>query len=273
MSDSSGRLVKTVEQPGDVPATPPRDPWYALSSLTPARIALGHVGAALPTSRHLDLQLAHARARDAVWRPFGAAALADAFRADGHQVVRVHSAARDRHEYLARPDLGRRLAPESAAMLATHAGAYDIGVVVGDGLAPLAAEGHAPALARALLSRIDPSWRVAPVVVAEQMRVALGDEVGAALGVRMVVVLIGERPGMSAQDSLGAYVTWAPRVGRSDAERNCVSNVRPEGLTYDAAATTIAWLLREASRRELTGVALRVEPVTEIAGKRVVGSG
>ena len=221
----------------------------------------------MPTSRHLDLQLAHARARDAVWRPFGAVGLADAFRADGHEVIAVHSAARDRGEYLARPDLGRRLAPESAALLATRAGAYDLGFVVGDGLAPLAAEGHAPALVRALLARIDPSWRVAPVVVAEQM----GDEAAAVLGARMVVVLIGERPGMSAQDSLGAYVTWAPRLGRSDAERNCVSNVRPEGLSYEAAAATIAWLLKEARRRELTGVALRVEPVTEIAGKQVVG--
>ena len=158
-------------------------------------------------------------------------------------------------------------------MLSTHAGAYDLGFVVGDGLAPLAAERHAFALVRALLARVDPSWRIAPVVVAEQMRVALGDEVGAVLGARVVVVLIGERPGMSAQDSLGAYVTWAPRVGRSDAERNCVSNVRPEGLAYEAAATTIAWLLREARRRELTGVALRVEPVTEIAGKGVVSEG
>ena len=237
-----------------------RDAWHALAALTPARVALGRTGAALPTARHLELQLAHARARDAVWHPLDAVALVATLRADGHEVVHVHSAARDRREYLERPDLGRRLGEGAADALASHAGDWDVAFVVGDGLAPLAAERHAPALLRALRTRLDASWRVAPVVVAELARVALGDPVGAALGAPLVAVLLGERPGMSATDSLGVYVTWAPRPGRTDAERNCVSNVRPEGLPYDAAATTLAWLLREARRRALTGVSLRVAP-------------
>ncbi len=247
-------------------AAPARDPWHGLAALTPARVALGHTGPALPTARHLELQLAHARARDAVWHRLDAAALADALGADGRAVLRVRSAARDRREYLERPDLGRRLADADAAALAAHAapgaagGGWDVAFVVGDGLAALAAERHAPALLRLLRARLGgdaDGWRVAPVVVAEQARVALGDAVGAALGARMVAVLLGERPGMSAPDSLGVYVTWAPRPGRTDAERNCVSNVRPEGLPYGRAADTLAWLLRAARARRLTGVGLR----------------
>jgi ethanolamine ammonia-lyase small subunit len=244
----------------------PRDPWHALAALTPARIALGRTGAALPTARHLELQLAHARARDAVWHPLDADALTDALRADGHEVLRVRSAADDRRTYLERPDLGRRLAPGADATLGARAGEWDLALVVGDGLAPLAAERHAPALLRALRARLDPSWRVAPLVLVEQARVAIGDPIGAALGARLVAVLLGERPGMSAPDSLGVYLTWEPRVGRTDAERNCVSNVRPEGLAYEAAAATVAWLLHAARRRALTGVALRVDPPAALPG-------
>ena len=251
---SDGHMSRDIDE-----ADLTRDPWHALASLTPARIALGRTGAALPTARHLELQLAHALARDAVHRAFDPDALTEALRTDGHEVLRIRSAAHDRREYLERPDLGRRLGDGADSTLGTHAGEWDLAVVVGDGLAPLAAERHAPALIRAMLARLDASWRVAPIVVAERARVALGDPIGAALGARIVAVLIGERPGMSAHDSLGVYVTWAPRVGRTDAERNCVSNVRPEGLGYEAAATTIAWLLREARRRALTGVGLRVD--------------
>jgi ethanolamine ammonia-lyase small subunit len=236
-----------------------RDPWHVLSALTPARIALGRSGAAVPTSRHLELQLAHARSRDAVHRPFEVQALLDALRADGRDVLQVHSAARDRREYLERPDLGRHLAPSAASSLAAHAGDWDLAIVVGDGLAPLAAERHAPPLLRALDAHLDRTWRIAPIVVAEQARVALGDDVGAALGARLTVVMLGERPGLSATDSLGVYITWAPRRGRTDAERNCVSNVRPEGLAYEPAAATIAWLLRAATHRSVTGVTLSVD--------------
>ncbi|HEY0780551.1 MAG TPA: ethanolamine ammonia-lyase light chain EutC, partial [Gemmatirosa sp.] len=157
---------------------PPRDAWHALAALTPARVALGRTGSALPTARHLELQLAHARAREAVWHPMDAAAIADAFRADGHDVVRVHSAARDRREFLERPDRGRQLADGDAARLARHADAWDLAFVVGDGLAALAAERHAPALVHAVCTRLAAdagvpgasAWRVAPVIVAEQAR-------------------------------------------------------------------------------------------------------
>ena len=245
-----------------------RDPWHALAALTPARVALGRTGSALPTASHLALQLAQARARDAVWHPLDTAALAGALIDDGHAVVCVHSAARDRREYLARPDLGRQLAAGEAGRLATHArpvGAppWDLAFVVADGLAALAATRHGPALVRAVCAALarpgaHDAWRVAPVVVAEQARVALGDHVGAALGARLVAVLLGERPGMSAPDSLGVYLTWTPRPGRTDAERNCVSNVRPEGLSCAAAAATVATLARAARQQQLTGVALRI---------------
>ena len=248
-----------------------RDPWHALAALTPARVALGHTGSALPTASHLALQLAQARARDAVWHPLDADALAAAFRADGHEVVRVHSAARDRREYLARPDLGRQLAAGEAERLAAHArteggGGWDLAFVVADGLAALAAERHAPALVRAVCAALagdaehggPTAWRIAPIVVAEQARVALGDHVGAALGARLVAVLLGERPGMSAPDSLGVYLTWDPRPGRTDAERNCVSNVRVEGLGYSAAAASVVALAGAARGQRLTGVGLRV---------------
>ncbi len=235
-----------------------RDPWHVLAALTPARVALGRTGSSVPTARHLDLQLAHARARDAVWHPLDAAGLAAAFAADGHRVVRVRSAARDRREFLQRPDLGRRLSEDAPGPLARVAGDWDLAFVVADGLAALAAERHAPALVRAVCDRLaGGAWRIGPVVVAEQARVALGDAVGEALGARLVVVLLGERPGMSAPDSLGAYLTWAPRPGRTDAERNCVSNVRPEGLAVGPAADTIAWLARAARQGRLSGVGLR----------------
>lgn len=243
-----------------------RDPWHVLSALTPARIALGRSGAAVPTTRHLELQLAHARSRDAVHRPFDVDAVLGALHRDGRDTVRVHSAARDRREYLARPDLGRRLDATSAEGLARHAGVWDVAFIVGDGLAPLAAERHAPPLLRALAAQLDPAWRVAPVVVAEQARVALADQIGAALGARLTAIMLGERPGLSATDSLGVYLTWAPHPGRTDAERNCVSNVRPEGLAYEPAASTIAWLLREATRRSVTGVTLKIDR-TSIGGE------
>ena len=247
-------MSELVNQPDQAPVPASRDPWYTLAALTPARIALGHVGAGLPTARHLELQLAQARARDAVWRPFEADALESALITAGHDVIRVHSTARNRHEYLGRPDLGRQLMPNDTRLLEERAGDWTLGFVVADGLATLAAERHAPELVRAVCARLDPSWSVAPIVIAEQARVALGDPIGEALGLQMVIVLIGERPGMSAHDSLGAYITWAPRTGRTDAERNCVSNVRPEGLGYEPAADTIAGILRQARLRGHTGV-------------------
>lgn len=237
----------------------PPDPWSRLCALTPARIALGRTGASLPTREVLAFSLAHARARDAVHAAFDAEATARAVEALGLQTLTVESAVPDRHAYLRRPDLGRRLSGASrAALSALPRQPCDLAIVVADGLSSTAVHAHAAALVEALQPAIRAAgWRTAPVVLARQARVALGDEVGEILGARLVVVLVGERPGLSSPDSLGAYITHMPRIGRTDAERNCVSNIRAEGLRYEAAAFKIAWLAREALRIGLTGVALK----------------
>jgi len=252
-----------VSDPADPGAPPPpvlTDPWQALRALTPARIALGRTGASQPTSAQLAFGLAHARARDAVHAPLEVAVLADALREAGFEVLHAHSRAADRPTYLRRPDLGRRLDAASLERLRAAAGAArpDLVFVVADGLSAIAVARHAVPLLRAARERLA-GWRIGPVVVAEQARVALGDEVGEALGAGAVALLVGERPGLSSPDSLGVYLTWAPKVGRSDAERNCISNVRPEGLSYDRAAATLASLLAGARRLGATGVGLKDE--------------
>ena len=241
------------------PAAP--DPWVALRALTPARIALGRAGTSLPTRAHLEFQLAHARARDAVHDALDLPALAADLDAAGLSTLAVRSAAPDRLGYLQRPDLGRRLDPESRVRLGAAAGsAVDAVFVVGDGLAARAAQRHAAPVLASLVPRLrDAGWRLGPAVAAEQARVALADEIGAALDAPLAVILLGERPGLSAPESLGAYLTWGPRPGRTDAERNCVSNIRPEGLGYDLAADRLLYLMTEAGRRRLSGVALKEE--------------
>jgi ethanolamine ammonia-lyase small subunit len=235
------------------------DPWARLAALTPARIALGRAGAALPTREILKLALAHARARDAVHTPLDVDALDRALRDLDLATLHVASAAESRAQYLLRPDLGRTLAHESRPRL-TAAGDLDVALIVGDGLSATAVQAHAAPLIAALLPALEAAdWSLAPVVIATQARVALGDEIGALMRARAVVMLIGERPGLSAADSLGAYLTYAPRAGRTDAERNCVSNVRGGGLTYERAAAKIAWLLREMLHRGVSGVALKDE--------------
>jgi ethanolamine ammonia-lyase small subunit len=225
------------------------DALDALRAATRARVALGRAGDSLPTARLLELRAAHAAARDAVHHPLDPALL------DLPQALRVHSAAADRAEYLQRPDLGRVLAPGTELPRGEH----DVAFVVADGLSPLAVHTHAVPVLRAVLARLE-GWDVAPVVVAEQARVALGDEVAVALGARMVVVLVGERPGMSSTDSLGLYLTFAPRTGTPDSARNCLSNVRPpHGTGYEAAAATLVMLMTEARRRGLSGVALKAD--------------
>ena len=238
------------------------DPWAALRALTPARIALGRAGQSLPTRAHLDFQLAHARARDAVHEALDIGRLGDALASSGLETLQVRSAAPDRVTYLQRPDLGRRLDPASRAALAAAAAtdSADAVFVVADGLSARAAQSHAAPLLAALAPRLhEAGWRLGPVVVALQARVALGDEIGALLGARLVLVLLGERPGLSAPDSLGAYLTWDPRPGRTDAERNCVSNIRPEGLVPALAADRLYHLMLEAARRRLSGVALKAD--------------
>ncbi|MFG1183327.1 ethanolamine ammonia-lyase subunit EutC [Xanthobacter aminoxidans] len=238
-----------------------RDPWSKLSRHTPARIALGRTGASLPTEEVLRFALAHAQARDAVHTPFDAARVEEEVRGLGFSTLRAESAAQARDVYLRRPDLGRRLSDESRTRLAQAAGEpVDLALVVADGLSSAAVHAHTLPFLAALKARItDAGWTTAPVVIASQARVALGDEVGHLLKARTVVLLVGERPGLSSPDSLGLYLTYNPKPGRSDAERNCISNVRPEGLAYDLAAFKLAWHIREAFARQITGVELKDE--------------
>jgi len=235
------------------------DPWSHLARLTPARIALGHAGCALPTREVLKFALAHARARDAVHTRFDVERVETAIRAVGFETLTVVSAAASREIYLRRPDLGRRLSPASRTMLEARTGPdVDLVLVVADGLSAAAVHAQAVPLIAALRPLIaQAGWRVAPIVLAREARVALGDEIGALLKARAVAVLVGERPGLSSPDSLGVYLTFAPKIGRTDAERNCVSNIRQEGLAPEAAAVKVTWLLREALRRQLSGIALK----------------
>lgn len=224
--------------------TPPAR-WLDLRRLTPARVALGRVGNGVPTEPHLAFQADHAAARDAVHAALDVDALRAAISRECHV---VHSAAPDRATYLRRPDLGRRLA--AGTVLPEAPG--QVAIVLADGLSAIAVQRHAPALVAALALP-------GPIVIATQARVALGDAVGEAMRAEAVVVLIGERPGLSAADSVGAYLTWRPRIGRTDAERNCISNIRPEGLAIPLASRKILWLLGEMRRLGLSGVALKDE--------------
>lgn len=233
------------------------DPWRALRAHTPARIGLGRAGASLPTGELLRFGSAHAMARDAVHRPLDVTALRTALEADGWPTLSVESAAPDRAAYLMRPDLGRRLADASVATLQGAGGACDVLFVVGDGLSSLAVDSHAQVLLHHLRTQAPAGCTIGPVVLATQARVALGDAIGEALGAQLVVVLIGERPGLSSPDSLGAYLTWAPKPGRRDSERNCVSNIRPAGLAPERAATKLWWLCAEARRLGTTGIRLK----------------
>lgn len=240
------------------------NPWLDLRRLTPARIALGRTGTSLPTHAQLDFQFAHAQARDAVHLPFDHAGLSQEMTARGRESLLLRSAAHDRHSYLQRPDLGRKLHDDSAQRLREYAqanpGGIDVAVVVADGLSALAVHRHtAPFLSHMEEHATAEGWSLSPVILVEQGRVAVSDEIGELLGAKMVVMLIGERPGLSSPDSLGLYFTYAPKVGLTDAYRNCISNVRLEGLSYAMAAHRLAYLMREACRRQLSGVNLKDE--------------
>jgi ethanolamine ammonia-lyase small subunit len=230
--------------------------WRDLRRFTPARVALGRVGNGLPTAAHLAFQAAHAAARDAVHAALDVEALLADLAAGGIAARHVRTACPDRPTYLLRPDLGRRLADADRTALAAVPVPAQLAIVICDGLSATAVQRHAAPLVLALLPALE---RGGPVVVATQGRVALGDDIGAALGAEAVLVLIGERPGLSAPDSLGAYLTWQPRPGRTDAERNCVSNIRPEGLPVPAAAARLAWLIAAMRRLGLSGVGLKDE--------------
>lgn len=256
-NDVSGRVQ-------DKPSALVQDnPWQALRRFTDARIALGRVGASLPTTQVLEFGVAHALARDAVYAALDVPRLAaDLMPIAGAPMV-VRSEATDRREYLLRPDFGRVLYEDkgvhNAAPLRATDPPPDVVFVLADGLSAVAVQQHAAPLLAVLLPLLPRGWRVSPPVIATQARVAIGDDIGERLGARMVVVLIGERPGLSAADSLGAYLTFEPRRGRTNAERNCVSNIRPAGLPYIVAARRIAWLMSAAIDRRLTGVGLADE--------------
>jgi ethanolamine ammonia-lyase small subunit len=232
-----------------------------LRELTPARVALGRAGASLPTKALLEFTLDHARARDAVHAAFDAEGLSQNLAGLGLEAVRVSSQAPDRKDYLARPDLGRKLELDSRRRLVNSVGpASQLAIIVGDGLSPAAVNAHAVGLLRELLPLLAAdAIGVGRAVVATGARVALGDEIGETLSARMTAMLIGERPGLSAADSLGVYLTFAPAVGTTDVKRNCVSNIHGAGLSYRDAALKIGWLIREGLARKLTGVALKDE--------------
>ncbi|MCX7370464.1 MAG: ethanolamine ammonia-lyase subunit EutC [Alphaproteobacteria bacterium] len=230
--------------------------WRDLRRFTDARVALGRAGNALPTAAHLDFQEAHARARDAVWSSLDVAKLEEELSPLGLPLQRVTSQAEERRRFLLRPDLGRRL-PEGTALPKSLG---SIALVIADGLCASGVQQQAPALLSVLVpALIKAGFTPGPIIIAEQARVALGDDVAEAMEAAAVVVLIGERPGLSATDSMGLYITWAARRGSNDAMRNCISNIRPGGLSADFAAAKALWLLAEARKLGATGVALKDE--------------
>jgi ethanolamine ammonia-lyase small subunit len=251
MSDKERDLAPALELPAA----------NRLRALTPARVALGRTGVSLPTRARLDFERCHAMARDAVHSRLEIAALAKTLRTlTGLDVLCLHSAAPDRATYLQRPDLGRTLDEPSAKLIAESVanGPFDLALIVSDGLSALAIEHHAVPLIEGFMP-MAAGLRLAPISVVEQGRVAIGDPIGSLLGAQVSVILIGERPGLSSPDSLGVYITWAPRPGRTDAERNCISNIRAEGLSYAQAAAQLSAILGEARRLHLTGVALKLQ--------------
>ncbi|MEM6707817.1 MAG: ethanolamine ammonia-lyase subunit EutC [Pseudomonadota bacterium] len=239
------------------------DPWERLRRFTTARIALGRTGGSLPTRAQLEFQLAHARARDAVHHAVDFERLAEQLTlCTGLDTRTLTSAASDRQQFLLRPDLGRRLTAASGeivdAVEQSAASPASIALVIGDGLSGFAVERHAPALIEGLLPRLtDLGLSLSPLLLVRNARVAIQDDIGSRLGARLALMFIGERPGLGVPDSLAVYFTWAPRPGRSDAERNCVSNIRTDGLAPHRAADRVAYLVEAAFRRQLSGVQLK----------------
>ncbi|MEK6261733.1 MAG: ethanolamine ammonia-lyase subunit EutC [Planctomycetota bacterium] len=250
----------------------PFDPWRDFSTLTAARIALGRAGGSVPTRELLDFGLAHARARDAVWMPFDRDGLVAELESAGLKAIALDSAAPSRDEYLRRPDLGRRLSDESRDKLAALTApdqAYDLCFIVSDGLSSLATR-HALSIVVPLHARLaTEGWSVAPILVVRFGRVALQDEIGQRLGATLSLMLLGERPGLGSPDSLGAYFVYGPQAGRSDADRNCVSNIRPDGLPPNAAVETLHCLLTASRHRRLSGVDLKDERVLPMQTKAI----
>lgn len=236
------------------------DPHEFLRAFTPARIAPGRAGASLPTRALLDFNLDHARARDAVQSALDLPPLLEALRRLHPDVLLLRSRAASRQEYLLRPDFGRSLSEDSVHQLPTTSRPADLAVVLADGLSAQAVNAHAVPLLERLLPRLtEAGWTLTLLAIVEQGRVAVADEVAHRLNAEMTIILLGERPGLTSPDSLGAYLTYAPRPGLTDERRNCVSNIRPEGLSYELAAAKLFWLLSELKTRRLSGVELKDE--------------
>lgn len=240
------------------------NPWAGLKTLTPARIALGRAGTSIPTEPHLAFQLAHAKARDAIHHELDVDAVKNDIAALGADVIVLESAAENRSAYLQRPDKGRVLRANTRETLIERAREQtppcDVALVIGDGLSAFAIEKNvAPLLKRVVPLIAQSGWRLGPITIVRQARVAIGDEIGHILGAKLVAVLIGERPGLSSPDSLGIYLTYAPRPGLTDEARNCISNVRDQGLPHEEAARKMLYLMTEAMQRQQSGVLLKDE--------------
>ncbi|MDX1808401.1 MAG: ethanolamine ammonia-lyase subunit EutC [Sulfurospirillaceae bacterium] len=241
------------------------NPWAELRKYTDARIGLGRAGVSIPTSHMLDFTLAHAKAQDAVHEPLDVQEIVTQLQGDDLAApLLLHSQAIDRDTYLKRPDLGRRLDVLSCEKLQEfqkhHDDSYDLSIVIADGLSSIAIKNHAAnfiKLLKSALAKDSQDWKLAPLMIVQQGRVAIADEIGAILGARTTLILIGERPGLSSPDSLGLYLTWNPKVGTTDAGRNCISNVRHEGLSYEKAVQKAMYLLKESRRLQLSGVNLK----------------
>ena len=250
----------------------PFDPWRDFSTLTTARIALGRAGGSMPTRELLDFGLAHARARDAVWTPFDRDGLVAELELAGLKAIALDSAATSREEYLRRPDLGRRLSDESRdrlTALTTDGQSRDLCLIVSDGLSALATR-HTLSIVFPLHARlVAVGWSIAPIVVVSFGRVALQDEIGQRLGATLSLMLLGERPGLGSPDSLGAYFVHGPQAERSDADRNCVSNIHPDGLSPAAAVETLYCLLTASRHRKLSGIELKDERVLPVQSKTI----
>ena len=240
------------------------NPWRFLRKFTTARIGLGRAGVSQPTKHHLDFQLAHARAKDAVHSELNIEKLQQDLKNNGYQSSLLKSQAGERPVYLQRPDLGRKLDQQSerklAALRADNDKSCDVAFIIADGLSAMAVQRHAVPFLNAIIPRLKrDNWRLAPLTLVQQGRVAISDHIGVLLNARQAVILIGERPGLSSPDSLGIYLTYDPQIGKTDADRNCISNVRQEGLSYESAAHKLFYLISEARRRKLSGVHLKDE--------------
>jgi ethanolamine ammonia-lyase small subunit len=236
---------------------PGNDPWRGLRKFTNARIALGRTGVSVPTQENLQFKLAHAFARDAMFASMDMGSVPAALE-KLHACLLLHSQAADRHQYLQRPDLGRKLNAASHLHLSSFAGEYDVCINVADGLSATAINRHALPLLALLMPKLkETGYRLSPVCIIEEARVAISDETGMTVGAKLSLILIGERPGLSSPDSMGVYLTYGPTVGNTDEKRNCISNIGPGGLHYEAAADKILYLINESLRLQLSGVQLK----------------